>query len=65
MSQITNDWLKPLEQEFKKEYYRDLFYKDDMMTEFSFNSGTKLNYNIEIVGIDEERGTATISITNK
>lgn len=27
MSQITNDWLKPLEPEFKKEYYRDLFYK--------------------------------------
>lgn len=53
---------------FDSNYYatnRDLFYKDDMMTEFSFNSGTKLNYNIEIVGIDEERGTATISITNK
>lgn len=53
---------------FDSNYYatnRDLFYKDDMMSEFSFNSGAKLNYNIEIVGIDEKKGTATISITNK
>lgn len=27
MSKITNDWLKPLEPEFKKDYYKELFYK--------------------------------------
>lgn len=44
---------------------KDLFVKNDMLTEFTFNSGTSLNYNIEIVSIDTYNQTATISISNK
>ena len=53
---------------FNSNYYatnRDLFIKDDFMSEFTFNSGTKLNYNIEIIEIDTKAKKATISITNK
>ena len=53
---------------FNENYYatnRDLFSKNDMLTEFKFNSGTKINFNIEITGVNEETQTATISITNK
>ena len=38
---------------------------NDMITEFNFNSGTKINFNIEVIAINEKEQTATISITNK
>ena len=44
---------------------RDLFSNYSMLTEFEFNSGTALKYNIEIVSIDSLNQTATISISNK
>ena len=53
---------------FDENYYatnRDLFMVNDMITEFNFNSGTKINFNIEVIAINQEEQTATISITNK
>jgi hypothetical protein len=41
---------------------KDLFTKNDVLTEFTFNSGTTLPYNIEIKEISGTT-SATISIT--
>ncbi len=52
---------------FDVNYYasnRDLFTKNDIINAFEFNSGDRLKFNIEIVKIDEEKQSATISITN-
>lgn len=64
MSQIANDWLIPLEPEFKKEYYRELFYKvkdeyskypvypnsDDIFNAFHFTPFSKVK--VVVIGQD-------------